>query len=86
MGRREIAGRARHERWVPPCGHVAGIYARTDARVGFHKAPANEIVEGVLDLQSEITQEIQGQAQRHRRELLCEVLLDAAFGCGVRVR
>ena len=39
------------EQWVPPCGHIAGIYARTDAQVGFHKAPANEIVEGVLDLQ-----------------------------------
>jgi hypothetical protein len=49
------------EQWVPPCGHVAGIYARTDARVGFHKAPANEIIEGVLDLQSNITQEIQSQ-------------------------
>ena len=49
------------EQWVPPCGHVAGIYARTDARVGFHKAPANEIVEGVLDLQSNITPEIQGK-------------------------
>jgi phage tail sheath protein FI len=34
---------------VPPCGHIAGIYARSDQRVGVHKAPANEIVEGVLD-------------------------------------
>jgi hypothetical protein len=49
------------EQWVPPCGHVAGIYARTDASVGFHKAPANEIVEGILDLQSNITIEIQCQ-------------------------
>jgi hypothetical protein len=47
--------------WVPPCGHVAGIYARTDARAGFHKAPANEVVEGVLDLQSHISQELHGQ-------------------------
>jgi len=47
------------ERWVPPCGHVAGIYARSDARVGFHKAPANEVVEGVLDVQAEISPEAQ---------------------------
>ena len=40
---------------VPPCGHVAGIYARSDQRVGVHKAPANEIVEGVLDLEFELT-------------------------------
>jgi phage tail sheath protein FI len=49
------------EEWVPPCGHVAGIYARTDARVGFHKAPANEIVEGVLDLQSHVSEELNRQ-------------------------
>ncbi|HMH53997.1 MAG TPA: phage tail sheath subtilisin-like domain-containing protein [Candidatus Acidoferrum sp.] len=47
--------------WVPPCGHVAGIYARTDAGVGFHKAPANEIVHGVMDVQFEFTQEDQAQ-------------------------
>jgi uncharacterized protein len=26
---------------IPPCGHVAGQYARTDFEVGVHKAPAN---------------------------------------------
>ncbi len=36
--------------YVPPCGHLAGTYARGDQRVGVHKAPANEAVEGVLDL------------------------------------
>lgn len=28
-------------RAVPPCGHIAGVYARTDLTVGVHKAPAN---------------------------------------------
>ncbi|MGB7922510.1 MAG: phage tail sheath subtilisin-like domain-containing protein [Pyrinomonadaceae bacterium] len=37
-------------RLVPPCGHVAGIVARSDARTGVFKAPANEEVLGVLDL------------------------------------
>ena len=32
---------------IPPGGHVAGIYARTDTERGVHKAPANEIVRGV---------------------------------------
>jgi hypothetical protein len=36
--------------YVPPCGHVAGVYARSDRRIGVHKAPANEVLEGVLDL------------------------------------
>ncbi len=32
---------------VPPAGHVAGIYARTDLEHGVHKAPANEDVRGL---------------------------------------
>jgi len=47
--------------WVPPCGHVAGIYARTDAQVGVHKAPANEIVEGATDLAMQLTDEEQSR-------------------------
>jgi uncharacterized protein len=35
---------------VPPGGHVLGIYARSDAQRGVFKAPANEIVNGALDL------------------------------------
>jgi hypothetical protein len=41
-------------RFVPPCGHVAGVYARTDAQIGVHKAPANAIVEGALDLEVQL--------------------------------
>lgn len=47
-------------RFVPPCGHVAGIYARSDGRVGVHKAPANELLEGVLDLEIDLTDAQQG--------------------------
>ncbi|MEV6304243.1 phage tail sheath C-terminal domain-containing protein [Actinoplanes sp. NPDC051861] len=35
---------------VPPSGHVAGVFARTDLRDGVHRAPANEIVEGAYDV------------------------------------
>ena len=45
---------------VPPSGHMAGIYARTDALRGVHKAPANEIVRGALDLTYHVTSEEQG--------------------------
>jgi phage tail sheath protein FI len=34
---------------------VAGIYARTDVQRGVHKAPANEVVMGVRDLQVRLT-------------------------------
>lgn len=41
----------KYKKLVPPCGHVAGIYARVDRERGVHKAPANEIVEGIMSLQ-----------------------------------
>jgi uncharacterized protein len=47
--------------YVPPCGHVAGVVARTDLQAGVHKAPANEVVEGVLDLQVVLTAQDVGQ-------------------------
>lgn len=40
---------------VPPCGHVAGIYARSDTERGVHKAPANEVVRGALETVSQVT-------------------------------
>jgi phage tail sheath protein FI len=36
---------------APPSGHIAGIYARTDNERGVYKAPANEIISGILDLE-----------------------------------
>jgi phage tail sheath protein FI len=36
--------------FVPPSGHVAGIYARVDSVRGVHKAPANETILGALGL------------------------------------
>ncbi|GAB4114142.1 MAG: phage tail sheath family protein [Roseiflexaceae bacterium] len=40
---------------VPPCGHIAGIYARSDNERGVHKAPANEVIRGALNPVTEIT-------------------------------
>ncbi|MFH8989465.1 phage tail sheath subtilisin-like domain-containing protein [Streptomyces sp. NPDC017940] len=42
-------------RMVPPSGHVAGIWARNDFERGVHKAPANEVVRGAVDLELQIT-------------------------------
>jgi hypothetical protein len=47
-------------RRVPPGGHVAGIYARSDTERGVHKAPANEVVRGVADLEFQVTKGEQG--------------------------
>jgi len=36
--------------YIPPCGHVAGVWARSDNTRGVHKAPANEVVLGATGL------------------------------------
>jgi uncharacterized protein len=45
---------------VPPSGHLAGIWARSDATRGVHKAPANEVVRGALNITYLLTREEQG--------------------------
>jgi phage tail sheath protein FI len=42
---------------IPSSGHVLGVYARTDIERGVHKAPANEVVRGILGLQRMLTKE-----------------------------
>jgi phage tail sheath protein FI len=44
----------RNKKLIPPVGHMAGIYARVDVERGVHKAPANEVVGGILSLQVEL--------------------------------
>lgn len=38
------------ETYLPPCGHVAGVYARSDRKAGPHRTPANEVLAGVVKL------------------------------------
>jgi phage tail sheath protein FI len=45
---------------IPPSGHVAGVWARTDESRGVWKAPANDTLRGVLDVERGITQNEQG--------------------------
>jgi phage tail sheath protein FI len=49
----------KRERRTPPSGMMAGIYARTDTTRGVHKAPANEILRGVLRLDRRLTHQEQ---------------------------
>ncbi|MDF9817099.1 phage tail sheath subtilisin-like domain-containing protein [Streptomyces sp. SPB162] len=42
-------------RLIPPSGHIAGIWARNDFERGVHKAPANEVIRGAVDLEMQIT-------------------------------
>jgi Bacteriophage tail sheath protein len=47
------------EIFVGPSGHVAGIYSRVDHERGVHKAPANEVVRGALDIEYQISRNLQ---------------------------
>ncbi|MCG8364053.1 MAG: phage tail sheath subtilisin-like domain-containing protein [Pseudanabaenales cyanobacterium] len=66
--------------FIPACGHIAGVYARSDDRIGVHKAPANEVLEGVLDLEISLTNEQQGEL--NRQNINC---LRAFPGRGIRI-
>lgn len=47
---RQIPLKHRGKLFVPPSGHMAGIYARTDEERGVHKAPANAAVRGATNV------------------------------------
>ena len=65
---------------VPPCGHVAGAWARSDLRRGIHKAPANEVLLGVHDLEYAVTASEQG-----RLNMVGVNCLRAFPGRGIRI-
>src|ERR1700733_10472682 len=50
---------------IPPSGHVAGVWARTDEERGVHKAPANEVIRGANGLAFQITHAEQGELNRN---------------------
>jgi phage tail sheath protein FI len=47
--------------FVPPSGHLAGVYGRVDATRGVHKAPANEVIRGALGLKYRVGKPIQDE-------------------------
>jgi phage tail sheath protein FI len=65
---------------VPPSGHVAGVWARTDATRGVHKAPANEEIMGATGLSFPVTHADQGEM--NRQGINC---IRAFPGRGVRI-
>lgn len=45
---------------APPSGHMAGIWSRNDETRGVWKAPANEVVRGALNVETDMTKAEQG--------------------------
>jgi uncharacterized protein len=66
--------------FVPPSGHMAGVWARNDNARGVHKAPANEVVRGAITLETQLT--------KNEQELLNPIGVNCirAFpGRGIRI-
>jgi uncharacterized protein len=52
-------------RLIPPSGHIAGIWSRSDHTRGVWKAPANEEVSGVLGLERQLSDNDQVDLNNH---------------------
>jgi hypothetical protein len=65
--------------FVPPSGHLAGMYGRVDAERGVHKAPANEILRGALGLKYRVGKPIQDELNPKGVNAL------RAFGSSIKV-
>jgi hypothetical protein len=76
----KVLGFDRQIALVPPCGHIAGVYARTDRTRGVHKAPANELLEGVVGLERDLTS--YDQSELNPKHINC---LRSFPGRGIRV-
>jgi phage tail sheath protein FI len=66
--------------FMPPSGHMAGIWARNDDTRGVHKAPANETIRGAVDLECRITRREQDMLNPEGINCLCSFP-----GRGIRV-
>jgi phage tail sheath protein FI len=55
---------------IPPGGHVAGIYARSDIERGVHKAPANELIRGLISDPQDPARALQLQITKGQQDIL----------------
>jgi len=65
---------------IPPSGHIAGMIARTDQLEGVHRAPANQPLQGLVDVAQRVRKRERDHAFDHRINTL------VAFpGRGIRI-
>lgn len=56
---RGIDAKYRGLTYVAPSGHMAGVYARIDEERGVHKAPANAVLRGALEVKYYVSKQLQ---------------------------
>ncbi|KST68639.1 phage tail sheath family protein [Mastigocoleus testarum] len=71
--------------YIPPCGHVAGLYAHQDRTSGVHQAPANKVLEGVLNIGMNISQSEQATLNPKKSSLPYVNCIRAFPGRGIRI-
>ncbi len=51
----DLSGSGSTTKLVPPSGHIIGLYNRTDANRGVHKAPANDVLLGAINVEFKVS-------------------------------
>jgi uncharacterized protein len=51
----DLSDNGSQKKLIPPSGCMAGVYNRVDAERGIHKAPANDVLRGVIGLERQIS-------------------------------
>jgi phage tail sheath protein FI len=51
----DLSGSGGTTKSIPPSGHVIGLYNRTDANRGVHKAPANDVLQGAINVEFRVS-------------------------------
>src|SRR6266403_1134262 len=51
---------------IPPSGHIAGMIARNDRQEGVHRAPANQPLQGLVDVAQRVRKRQRDHAFDHR--------------------
>jgi len=67
---------------VPPVGHVAGVFARTEKSQGIHKAPANEVVDGIEGLEFSVSSSELGRFTGKHVNMIRDL---RSLGRGIRI-
>jgi Bacteriophage tail sheath protein len=65
---------------IPPSGHIAGMIARNDRQEGVHRAPANQPLQGLVDVAQRVRKRERDHAFDHRVNTLM-----AFPGRGIRI-
>jgi phage tail sheath protein FI len=56
-----VPARGASIQWMPPSGHLAGVFARVDLSDGVHQSPANEVLFEVQAVDRAVSAETHGQ-------------------------